>query len=74
MFRRLRNQVPLMIGGGALLLALDIVILLFRAIGLEKEPAIYSALVTTCGAGSLVIRHYFRKHSARLKKRGHAHE
>jgi transcriptional regulator with XRE-family HTH domain len=68
MFRRLRNQVPLMMGGGALLIVMDLTVLLFRAIGLEKGPAIYAALVTTCGAGSWVIRRYFRKHSACLMK------
>ncbi len=61
MIHRLREKTPLVLGGGLLLFVLDVLIMLFRAIGLGKAVSIYAALLTACAAGSALIHRYYRR-------------
>ncbi len=61
MIHRLREKTPLMLGGGLLLFVLDVLIMLFRAIGLGKAVSIYAALLAACAAGSALIHRYYRR-------------
>lgn len=66
---KLRRYTPLMIGVGALLLVLDTLTFVFRALGLERGAAIFLALLTLCAASALLTHHYF--HKTNPKSRNH---
>lgn len=61
MLYSLRRYIPFLIGSGVLLLGLDLLILLYRALGLDKGAAIYAALVTVSGVGYALIRRNFKQ-------------
>lgn len=61
LLQRIRRLVPLMVGTGIFILMLDVVILVYRVIGLEKSFAIYAAILTFIGCSYLLTRHYFQK-------------
>ena len=58
---RLRLLVPLLIGGGLLLFLLDLLILAYRALGLDKTTAIYFALLTLVAASAAVTHRQLHK-------------
>ncbi len=57
----LRRHVPMFIGGGVLVLLFDAVILVYRALGLDKGTAIYAAFLTVLILGAVTIHWRWRK-------------
>jgi hypothetical protein len=61
MLSLLRRHLPFLIGSSLLILALDVVILFYRVIGLEKGPAIYTAVVTATIVSAVAVQRFFNK-------------
>ncbi len=62
MIRKIRGQVPLMIGASICLLGIDGIIFLFRLMGIPRDTAIYAGVLVSLFMVSLGIRHHYRSH------------
>jgi hypothetical protein len=60
----LRKYTPILIGAGVLIILLDVVIVFYRGLGLEKGTAIYAAIVTVLAAGTLFFQRHLRRSNA----------
>jgi len=60
----LRAQMPMLIGGSLLILAIDACVLLFRVIGLPRETALYAGLLTFVLLGTILARVALRPHAS----------
>jgi hypothetical protein len=61
MFQLIRRQLPLIIGGAMLVIVFDVVVLLQRAIGVQKGTAVYLSLLIFSAVASMLIRQYIRR-------------
>ncbi len=61
MLVKFRRHLPLIIGGSAVLIILDGIIAIYRAIGLDKGTAIYAGILTLGCVGWLLIRRFYAK-------------
>ncbi len=62
MSQKVRQNMPVIIGGAALIVVLDLLTLLLRAAGLEKGMALYVTALIAAGIGRwLVHRSLHRK-------------
>jgi hypothetical protein len=57
----LRKHTALLIGCGSVILLIDVVILFYRALGLDKGTAIYAAFVTVLILGSVAVEWQWRR-------------
>lgn len=63
MVQKIRRSTPTLIGGAVLLIVLDLLIAIYRMIGLDKAAAIYMAVLTFVGIAYLLARHHFKSKS-----------
>ncbi len=62
MSQKVRQHMPVIIGGAAVIIVLDLLVLLLRTAGLEKGMALYvTALITAVIGRWLVHRYLHRK-------------
>ncbi len=60
MFSRFRMYVPALIGFSILLLVVDVLVLLFRALGMARGTAVYAGIVVFVVIAFLIARHLIR--------------